>query len=399
MKFALPQGIWPKGRLPMRHVAAGRRIRASLARGGIGALSMRALGWFWGALLLLVAAGGGVLQVLGPPSRIATTPAGAPPAVAQAAMAVTKRAEPSVPPTAGLAVPAAAFLPGGIAPPDPALLEPSTVFEGGMLPRRGAGHAAPMLAYAAPFDTAAAGARPRVALLLSGIGMSETDSEEAIHRLPAAVSLAVSPYAFRPERLLADARATRHEVLLSIPMEPDGYPLDDAGNRALLTGNPPAVNDQRLEWALTRFAGYVGATGALSGMRGGRFAASPELIGPVLRELDRRGLIYVDPRPAAPALEGAAGRQVDVLIDDPAPVRAEIDANLARLEQIAKERGAALGLIGVPRPVTLDRVAAWAAGLEQRGLVLAPVSAIAMPPPPARPASTASEPAAGVAAK
>lgn len=286
-------------------------------------------------------------------------------------------------PTAGPAPTANPARFGSIASPDPALLEASSVFQGGMLPRRGPGGRGAALSYAAPFDAAAAGMRPRVALLLSGIGMSETDSEQAIHRTPPQVSLAVSPYAFRPERLLADARATGHEVLLSIPMEPDGYPLDDPGNRALLTGNAPGVNEQRLEWALTRFAGYVGATAALAGLRGARFAAAPELIGPVLHDLDRRGLIYVDPRPGAAPLGIAAGRQVDVLIDEPAPVRAEIDAHLAKLEQMARDRGAALGLIGVPRPVTLDRIAAWAAGLDSRGLVLAPVSALAKPPPPA----------------
>jgi len=33
--------------------------------------------------------------------------------------------------------------------------------------------------------------------------------------------------------------------------------------------------------------------------------------------------------------------------------------------------------MGFPYPVTIERVAAWATGLEGRGVVLAPVSAIA----------------------
>ena len=32
------------------------------------------------------------------------------------------------------------------------------------------------------------------------------------------------------------ARPTEHEYLLSIPMEPQGYPLNDPGASALLTG-------------------------------------------------------------------------------------------------------------------------------------------------------------------
>ncbi len=339
---------------------------------------MRALGWFWAIALLLAAAAGVVLQVLGPPLRpvamsTETVPL-QPPAPA-------KPAKPplTAPPTAGLdAADAHASI---IAPPDPTLLEPSAVYAGGVLPKLGPGGRASLHAYAAPFDVTAAAGRPRVALLLSGIGLSQIDSEEAIRATPGAVSLAVSPYAAHPERILADARAAGHEILLSLPLEPDRYPIDDPGNRALLTGNPPPVNAQRLEWALTRFAGYVGATGALNGLRGERFSGSADLMATLLQELAGRGLLYIDPRPSQPALPHATGRGVDVLIDEPAPVRAEIEANLAKLEQAARDHGSALGLVSQPRPVTLDRIAAWAAGLEQRGLVLTPVSAIAVAPP------------------
>jgi polysaccharide deacetylase 2 family uncharacterized protein YibQ len=340
------------------------------------AVGWRGLGWFWVAVLLALGGGAGVLQWLGPPPPPPPPVASTPPTPAPSVI--------PAPPTAGLAPSASPAPPGAVPPPDPRLLEPSTMFPGGMLPRLGPGGLAPMRAYAAAFDTA--DKRPRVAVLLGGIGMSETDSEEAIHATPAAISLAVSPYAFHPERLLADARAAGHELFLALPLEPARYPLDDPGNRALLTGNPSALNRQRLEWALTRFAGYVGATGALNGMRGERFAAASELMNPLLEDFAARGLLYIDPRPGAPHPPYVMGRSVDVVVDEPA-VRTEIEANLARLEQVARDRGAALGLVGEPRPVTLDRLAAWAATLASRGLVLAPVSAIAEPPPapPPRP--------------
>jgi polysaccharide deacetylase 2 family uncharacterized protein YibQ len=299
----------------------------------------------------------------------------------------------TAPPTAGLesaspepAMTDAAPAPQMIRAPDPALLEPSTVYPGGMLPRVASDGRMPMRYYAAHADPP--DSRPRVALLLSGIGMSETDSLDAIHNTPPPVSLAISPYAFRPERLLAEARFAGHETLLSLPLEPDRYPIDDPGNHALLTGSPPAVNDQRLEWALTRFAGYVGATGALNGMRGERYGAAPDLMAPLLRELASRGLLYIDPRPGAPPPPLAPGRGVDVVIDEPA-VRTEIDANLAKLEQAARDHGSALGLVGRPRPVTLERIADWASTLASRGLVLVPVSALAHPGPPRVPRETA----------
>jgi polysaccharide deacetylase 2 family uncharacterized protein YibQ len=202
--------------------------------------------------------------------------------------------------------------------------------------------------------------------------MSDADSEEAVRRMPAAVSLAVSPYALHTAPLLEAARAAGHETLIAIPMEPQNYPLNDAGNEALLTTAAPAANGRNLEWALSRIEGYVGATGALGRLHGERFAASEQMT-KVYDALTARGLLYVDPRPGTPP--GSARRAVDLVIDEP-PVRTEIEAKLARLEQMARERGAALGLVDGPAPVTTERVAAWASALPQRGFDLVPVSAL-----------------------
>ena len=161
-----------------------------------------------------------------------------------------------------------------------------------------------------------------MAILLAGIGMALVDSEAAIRATPPAISLAFSPYAPRPARLVGLARETGHETLVSLPMEPLGYPLNDAGNRALLTGASLAQNDERLVWALCRISGYVGATAAMSGLRGERFAGS-EQMERCSTALAGRGLLYIDPPAAAGAARGAppparpGRRTVDVLVDEP----------------------------------------------------------------------------------
>jgi polysaccharide deacetylase 2 family uncharacterized protein YibQ len=66
---------------------------------------------------------------------------------------------------------------------------------------------------------------------------------------------------------------------------------------------------------------------------------------------------------------------VDVVVDDP-PARAEIEAKLATLERLAREKGSALGLAGPLAPVTIERIASWAKGLDDKGIALAPVSAL-----------------------
>ena len=250
-----------------------------------------------------------------------------------------------------------------------------------MLPRIGPTGLAPMRAYAAA--VAPPDARPRIAILLADFAMREADSEEAARVLPAAISFVVSPYALRPLPLVEKARQAGHELLVSIPMEPRGYPLNDPGDQALLTGSPVGANTAALAWSLSRFGGYVGATGALGGLRGERFAAT-EQMAMVLEELGRRGLFYIDPRPDGTLPPGGAvrapTRAVDLVIDDPA-VRTEIEARLARLEQLARDRGSALGLASAPTPVTVERLSAWASLLAARGIHLVPVSALLLYPP------------------
>ena len=261
---------------------------------------------------------------------------------------------------------------GRIAPPDPALTEAARSSPTALLPRTASDGRSPMRAYARPFD--AADPRPRIGLLVTGVGVLEAESLAAITRLPGAVSLAVSAYGQRLDPLLEAARDMGHELLASIPMESAGFPLNGASQQA---------NQRTLEAVLSRFSGYVGTTGASDGMRGERFMASAGF-GQVARELSQRGLFYVDPRPPSQGstLTGASAlrsRAVDVVVDDPAS-RAEIEAKLALLEQIARDRGSALGLASALRPATLDRLAAWAATIESRELVLAPVSALVLDP-------------------
>lgn len=235
-----------------------------------------------------------------------------------------------------------------------------------------------MQVYAAGFDTSTR--RPRVGLLLAGVGLNQAESETAIRLLPGGVTLAISPYAQNPAKLLAAARAGEHEYLISIPMEPQGFPLNDPGKQALMTSLSPEQNRPRLVWALSRVPGYVGATGALGGLRGERFASLPDEMNPVLSELAHRGLLYVDPRPGAAPLPLVWSRTIDLVVDEP-ETAVEIDDKLAKLSRLARDKGSALGLATVVRPTTTQRLAAWANTLAADGLALAPVSALVQAPP------------------
>ena len=331
----------------------------------------RGLGLFWLAVVAAAGAGGATLQSLGSlreqtaqeKQAIAPHPAPATSPHAEAHTAVLEPAQAQV---------AAGAIKLGEAIPDvdPALLEPASELANAKLPRIADGRA-PMHAYAPVMD--GADLRPKVALLLSGIGMSDAESRVAIDTLPPGVTFGVSPYTPEPGPLLASIRAHGHEFLVTLPMESQGYPLNDSGPHALLTGEDATVNARNLQWVLSRIAGAAGVTGASDGLRGERFANSPSLFGPVLRQFAERGLLYVEPRVNAAVSGAAVG--VTMVVDDP-PQRATIDAKLLELEQRARDGKPAVGLVESPRPVTVDRVASWARRLEARGIALVPVSAL-----------------------
>ena len=101
--------------------------------------------------------------------------------------------------------------------------------------------------------------------------------------------------------------------------------------------------------------------------------------------LARRGLYFYDngaaTQSAAPQVAGAtatAFAQANESLDG-IQTALEIDRHLSALEDEARAHGSAIGS-GFLYPVTVDRIAAWAKGLQGRGFVLVPVSAIVNAP-------------------
>ena len=220
---------------------------------------------------------------------------------------------------------------------------------------------------------------PRIAIIVSGLGVSDSATADAIAKLPGAVTLGFMPYGSDVAALAGRARARGHEILLQVPMEPFDYPDNDPGPQTLLTSLTPQQNIDRLYWLMSRFQGYVGIAGAM----GARFTASEPSFAPVLREAAKRGLIFVDdganPRSLAGRIAGANNlpfAKADVTIDA-VPTASEIDHALGRLEMAARERSIAVG-ISSGLPVSIDHIAKWAKTLADHGVQLVPITAVAL---------------------
>lgn len=233
----------------------------------------------------------------------------------------------------------------------------------------------PFTVYAAEADRAKAAKVPVVSIVIAGLGVGAAKTTDAIMKLPPAVTLAFTPYGSDPSKLAERARAQRHEILLQIPMEPFDYPDNDPGPQTLLTTLSSDANLDRLHWHLSRFQGYAG----IANFMGARFVVTDAVMQPIIREAAKRGLGYLDdgsaPRSTAPALAAAQAMpfaKADFAVDA-VPTAAEIDRALVRLENLAKERGTAVGVASA-LPISIERIAAWIKALESRGIMLVPLT-------------------------
>jgi polysaccharide deacetylase 2 family uncharacterized protein YibQ len=251
----------------------------------------------------------------------------------------------------------------------------------GPIPKIGNDGTRPADAYARRAPPGAKTDGPRVAVVVSGLGIGASGTGEALARLPGPITLAFAPYGTDVDRWVARARGEGHEVLLQVPMEPFDYPDNDPGPQTLLIALRPEQNIDRLHWFMGRFVGYVGITSYM----GARFIATDQAVGPVVREAAKRGLIYFDDGASPRSLTGqiaaasnAGFAKADVQLDA-VPTPTEIDVALAKLEALARERGVAVGA-ATALPVSIDRLSQWVKASESRGITLVPISAAANKP-------------------
>lgn len=237
---------------------------------------------------------------------------------------------------------------------------------GGPLPIIAADGRTPAQVYARPFQP---NGRPKIALVIGGLGLNARTTRLAIETLRPEVTLSFVVYAQDLQGWIDLARARGHEVLLETPMEPVDYPDNDPGPYTLMADSPAQETIKRLEWVLSRASGYFGLTNYL----GSRFLGNEAAYGAFISSVRARGLAFVDDGAAARRGGGVSRASAERVIDGQLTGVA-IEEQLQALESSALQRGQALGS-GFAYPVTLERVARWSAEVEQRGYQLAPASA------------------------
>jgi polysaccharide deacetylase 2 family uncharacterized protein YibQ len=98
----------------------------------------------------------------------------------------------------------------------------------------------------------------KIILLVTGLGLHEEETQQAIAVLPAYTTIGISPYSENLGTFFEAATAHNHEVLLDIPLESADQNNINRGNLTLLSESTLDENSNRLRTILRRAEGYVG---------------------------------------------------------------------------------------------------------------------------------------------
>jgi len=215
--------------------------------------------------------------------------------------------------------------------------------------------------------------RPMIAIVIDDLGLDRRNADRVV-QLPGPLTLSFMTYADDLPTQTRAAHGAGHELLVHVPMEPLDAHLN-AGFNVLRPDLPPDELRRRIDWALSRFDGYVG----INNHMGSRFTADAAGMAVLFAELHRRGLLFLDSRTTPATVAGAmaarytvpfAGR--NIFLDNEASAEA-VWTQLMKVEADARHAGFAVA-IGHPHDATIAALARWLPTLSQRGFALVPIS-------------------------
>jgi polysaccharide deacetylase 2 family uncharacterized protein YibQ len=214
----------------------------------------------------------------------------------------------------------------------------------------------------------------RVAIIVDDLGRGTHQAKQLL-AIKQAITLSILPGEPHAAEVARMAHAAGHEVMLHAPMEPQGFPVVDPGDDALLTRLP----DGELRSQLLALLDRVPYADGVNNHMGSRFTEDERAMGVVMSVLHERGLFFVDSLTSShsvgTAMANRAGVQSlrrDVFLDNVAEVDL-IVKEIRRLAGKARNNGGAVGICH-PYPETLQALRLELPRLASQGVEFVKVS-------------------------
>ncbi|MBM3308236.1 MAG: divergent polysaccharide deacetylase family protein [Candidatus Eisenbacteria bacterium] len=213
---------------------------------------------------------------------------------------------------------------------------------------------------------------PRIAIVIDDVGYGESRTMQAVLDLDGPITVAVVPRTAAGKATAAAAHDAGKEVILHLPMEPQGYPGVDPGEGALLLEHSAADIRRLLGEALDDVPHAVG----VSNHMGSAFTADRAQMRALLSALKARGLFFFDSMTTAQSVglsEAMRARVpvarnsmfLDSRLDEQG--RVAVPSRLRDLEALARTRGA-VAAIGHPHRETIAALRREMPAMKERGI-------------------------------
>jgi polysaccharide deacetylase 2 family uncharacterized protein YibQ len=217
---------------------------------------------------------------------------------------------------------------------------------------------------------------PLLTIIMDDLGRS-TYAAEVLLSISQPVTFSILPDQAHAVQIAEMAHAAGREVMLHVPMEPQGYPAVNPGTEALFVKYSDAEIRRRFDQFLAKVPHVTGSNNHM----GSRFTEDARALAPVMESLQEKGLFFIDSRttgrskvPEVARRYGVPTMDRDVFFDNVAEVDA-IVREIRRLEGKARKQGVAIGICH-PYPETLEALRKELPGLVARGVTVVPVSVL-----------------------
>ena len=196
--------------------------------------------------------------------------------------------------------------------------------------------------------------KPVIAIIIDDIGHKQVGHLDPLLNLKFPVTFAVLPFLKYSKANAIYFHQNQYEVMLHMPMEPDTYPKSDPGKGAIFS----RLNDAEIRHAINKALDSIPFISGVNNHMGSKITASRAMMRPILDEVKKRDLYFVDSRTqnntvafSLASMMGLRAAKRDVFLDAE-PTYQFAMKQLQEVRRVAKQQGVAVA-IGHPYPSTL----------------------------------------------
>jgi len=218
--------------------------------------------------------------------------------------------------------------------------------------------------------------RPRIAIVIDDLGKENHIFQELL-RWDLPLTLSVLPFSPHGKTIGQEAHQRGKEVILHLPMEPQGYPKIQPGEGALLQ----EMDEEKLLRQLSEDIEAIPYVKGVSNHMGSRLTEDPEKMKIILSELKRRGLFFLDSRttPQSVVLQTAKSLGLKALersvFLDHSQNEDDVKKQMEQLIRVSLSTGRAIG-IGHPHPSTIKSLKEMIPKMKEQGIEIVPLSSL-----------------------